>query len=362
MHAELHVQRISMAQVPQRLVKRMHVHDRPDGGDGALPTRKRVAAAQITATWSKHDDTNLGPDLWHQEEQVVTLPRSAPLCAGPSLNEIGDVALALVEPLLTRAQALCTETAETYDWGKLRRVQAPCSTCAARTHCICSAGLYVGSRQAAETVMQANLTFCAHVRGSVPSRNLTGNSGRNPIAIVNCAGSPLCHNLSSHIELPASWHYYAPAQDTPWFDIVTYFRQDVRDVLSSLVAKRSAIVVACHAGINRSCAVVLLHLLDFHKLSLRDALALVLGAQPYALQNQAFVRRIAEYAIECAYANALSASVHLCRSTKEQVALLLGFTHVGEEPSAPFLSPETTDGACERRIDACAKRSRSTIS
>ena len=52
----------------------------------------------------------------------------------------------------------------------------------------------------------------------------------------------------------------------------------------------------------------------------------------------------------------------MLESRKEQVALLLGFTHVGEEPSAPFLSPETTDGACERRIDACAKRSRSTIS
>ena len=101
------------------------------------------------------------------------------------------------------------------------------------------------------------------------------------------------------------WHYIGQhAQDYPGFDIVRFYEKNARGTLSELVDRPGgAVLVACYAGFNRSCAVVALHLLDRQELSLHDAIATILKGQPYALWgNDDFVKQIVRYAFRCRYA------------------------------------------------------------
>jgi len=144
------------------------------------------------------------------------------------------------------------------------------------------------------------------------------------------------------------WHYIDQhAQDCPGFDIVRFYEKNVRGTLSELVDRPGgAVLVACYAGYNRSCAVVALHLLDRQELSLHDAIATILKGQPYALWgNDGFVKQIVRYAFRCRYAQDRIAQLSK-KNGAADAALLLGFKlpAICEDSCVPRTQRKTKSG------------------
>ena len=148
------------------------------------------------------------------------------------------------------------------------------------------------------------------------------------------------------------WHYIGQhAQDYPGFDIVRFYEKHARGTLSELVDRPGgAVLVACYAGFNRSCAVVALHLLDRQELSLHDAIATILKGQPYALWgNDDFVKQIVRYAFRCRYAQDRIAQLSK-KNGAADAALLLGFKlpAICEDSCVPRTQRKTKSG---RRVE-----------
>ena len=148
------------------------------------------------------------------------------------------------------------------------------------------------------------------------------------------------------------WQYIGQhAQDYPGFDIVRFYEKHARGTLSELVDRPGgAVLVACYAGFNRSCAVVALHLLDRQELSLHDAIATILKGQPYALWgNDDFVKQIVRYAFRCRYAQDRIAQLSK-KNGAADAALLLGFKlpAICEDSCVPRTQRKTKSG---RRVE-----------
>ena len=199
-----------------------------------------------------------------------------------------------------------------------------------------TARLIVGSATTAEAVAMRNRHLAATTRID-PQRARQRQTSPNPraveqlgVAILDCASS---HTYPAPGPFPFTferWHTFTGAYDTGSLDIVTYYTMNVRTHLTRLLTRYSDVLIACPDGLNVSCAVVALHLLDRHGLSLREAIGIVLRAQPFALTNRRFLRPITLYALQREYAMKHAPDVPPTSSAMARASMLLGFS-----PSPP---------------------------
>lgn len=74
--------------------------------------------------------------------------------------------------------------------------------------------------------------------------------------------------------------------------------EPVNRIIEAVIARGGTVLVHCHAGISRSCTLVLAFLMSRHDYSLQAAYAHVKRCRPQAGPNVGFMQQLLEYEVE----------------------------------------------------------------